>query len=390
MGRTAVAEIVQKRKTFPAYSLSKYTPLSLQIHNPATLHQPRLNAVQAVRALAALMVAYLHAIGLQVNPPHPFHQSIPGLMEVLSAGVDIFFVLSGFIITHSASRYSGGSEALHFLKKRFLRINPVYYVALLLFLAVSWHWLIKNHQLPTIPAILKAILLLPVADNKYSLSILPIAWTLSFEWLFYFLFALAIFMRSRNKVRFLVVLGTILVACHYILPIPDDRIRFITDPMLLEFLLGMLIYRCYILLTPTTAIAASLVIAGILLLVYHGCWGRTDLGNPIYILDSPLVLQRFLWLGVPGGLLLSGCVFLEKSGAMRFLWNNRIVNLFGDASYSLYLTHYTVYSIGEAIAFRFRPIPSADLSVFTWLFIAVIFGLLFYRTVERPLVRAFK
>lgn len=336
------------------------------------------------------MVAYLHAIGLQVNPPHPFHQYIPGLMEVLGAGVDIFFVLSGFIITHSASRYSGGGEALYFLKRRFIRLNPVYYAATLLFLAVSWHWLTKNHLLPTIPAMLKAIFLLPVADKKWSLSILPVAWTLSFEWLFYFLFALAILVRAGDKIRFLMVLGIILISGHYILHSPDDRLRFITNPMMLEFLLGMLIYRCYTLLTPTTAIAASLAIAGILMLVYHGCWGKTYLGNPIYILDSPLVLQRFLWLGVPGGLLLSGCVFLEKSGAMSFLWNNRLANLLGDASYSLYLTHYTIYSIGEAIAIRFRPIPNADLSVCIWLFAAITFGLLFYRAVERPLVRAFK
>jgi exopolysaccharide production protein ExoZ len=349
-----------------------------------------LNAVQAVRALAALMVAYLHAIGLQVHPPQPFHQYIPGLMEVLNAGVDIFFVLSGFIITHSASRYSGGREALHFLKRRFLRINPTYYAATLLFLAVSWHWLMKNHLLPTAPAILKAIVLLPVADNKWSMCIPPVAWTLSFEWFFYFLFALAIFSRSRDKVIFLTVLGAILIAGHYILPIPDDRIRFITNPMLLDFLLGMLIYRCYTRLTPTTTLAASLAIAGILLLVYHGCWGKTYLGNPIYILDSSLVLQRFLCLGVPGGLLLAGCVFLEKRGALSLLWNNRVVNLLGDASYSLYLTHYTVYSIGEAIALRFRPIPNADLSVCIWLFLAITFGVLFYRTVERPLVRAFK
>jgi exopolysaccharide production protein ExoZ len=234
-----------------------------------------LNAVQAVRALAALMVAYLHAIGLQVNPPHPFHQYIPGLMEVLNAGVDIFFVLSGFIITHSASRYSGGREALQFLKRRFLRINPVYYAATLLFLAVSWHWLMKNHLLPTAPAILKAIFLLPLADNKWSLCILPVAWTLSFEWFFYFLFALAIFSRTGDKVRFLTVLGALLIAGHYVLHIPDDRIRFITNPMLLDFMLGMLIYRCYTRLTPTTAIAASLAIAGILLLIYHGCWGKT-------------------------------------------------------------------------------------------------------------------
>jgi exopolysaccharide production protein ExoZ len=348
-----------------------------------------LNAVQAIRALAALMIAYLHAIGLQVHPSQPFHQHIPGLMDVLSAGVDIFFVLSGFIITHSASRYFGGREALHFLKKRFLRINPVYYIATLLFLAISSHWLVKNHLLPTTPAILKAIFLLPVADNKWSLCILPVAWTLSFEWFFYFLFALAILTRARDKVIFLLVLGTILIAGHYLLPVPDDRIRFITNPMLLEFLLGMLIYRCYTLLTPTPTLAASLTIAGILLLVYHGFFGKTYLGDPTYILDSTLVLQRFLWLGVPAGLLLSGCVFLEKSGALSFLWNNRVINRLGDASYALYLTHYTIYSIGEAITLRFRPTSNADLSVCIWLFLAITFGLLFYRTVERPLVRAF-
>jgi exopolysaccharide production protein ExoZ len=343
-----------------------------------------------MRALAALMIAYLHAIGLQVNPPQPFHQQLPGLMDVLSSGVDIFFVLSGFIITHSASRYSGGQQTLIFLKKRFIRVNPVYYVAACLFLAISWHWLMKNRLLPGTASILKAIFLLPVADNTWSASILPVAWTLCFEWFFYLLFALAIFARSRDKVLFLSVLAFILVSGRYFLHSGDIRIMFVTNPILFEFLLGMLIYRYYTYRTPTAAFAAGLALAGITLFVCQGCWSKIYLASPDTVIDGSLSLQRFILRGIPSGLLLCGCIFLEKRGALTSLWNNRVVNWLGDASYSLYLTHYTVYSIGEAIALRLRPALNADLSVCIWLLLGIIIGVLFYRAVERPLLGVFR
>src|SRR5258708_8910349 len=192
------------------------------------------------------MVAWFHAIALQVDPPRPFYQGVLRFMGVLNGGVDIFFVLSGFIISHSATRYIGRREGLHFLKNRFIRLNPVYYIAVLLFFIVRWHWLKSNHLLPGSASILKSVLLFPVADGRtWSEYILPVAWTLCFEWFFYLLFAGAVALRIRNKALPLTVLILLLVGTQHFLAFRDFRIRFIATPMLLDFIFGMLISRGY-------------------------------------------------------------------------------------------------------------------------------------------------
>jgi exopolysaccharide production protein ExoZ len=320
------------------------------------------------------MVAWFHAVELQVYAPPPFHQNIPRLLDVLSSGVDIFFVLSGFIISHSASRYSGSPQALDFLRRRFVRINPVYYVALLLYLAIRWHWMVNNHRIPGTASLLQSIILLP-SGGANSWPILPVAWTLCFEWLFYLFFALAIAARIRNKALLLSALGVIF---------------FISNPIMLEFLLGMLIYRWYSYRPPTTAIAAGLALAGILLFISQCCWGNIIVAAPIGVVNGSISLERCIFRGIPAALLLSGCVFLEKKNVLSLLWNNKAVQRLGDSSYSIYLTHFTVYTVCGGIMVRLGPVINSDLSVIVWLILGITTGVLFYRTVETSLLRAFR
>jgi exopolysaccharide production protein ExoZ len=112
--------------------------------------------------LAALLIAYLHAIGTQVYTPPAYYQFRPISREVnlLGIGVDIFFVISGFIISLTAASYKGRDQSLHFLKKRFIRLNPVYYIALLIFLAVNIHHMLKDY-VPGYEVFLKSVILLP-------------------------------------------------------------------------------------------------------------------------------------------------------------------------------------------------------------------------------------
>lgn len=320
------------------------------------------------------MVAWMHAIVLQAFLPPAFHQNDPRLVDVLTAGVDIFFVLSGFIISHSASRYSGRRQSLNFLRKRFFRINPVYYVALILFLAVRWHWMVKTGHTPGTVSILKSIILLPVVSQT-TLPIMPVAWTLCFEWVFYLLFAITIAFRSVNRPWLLPALGVIFYIIH---------------PIMLEFLLGMAIYRWWSWRPPSTALAAGLALTGILLLVSQCFWGNIIVGDPSTLTTAGLSLERGLFRGIPAAFLLSGCVFLENKNALHSLWNNKTIEGLGDASYSIYLTHYTVYMVCAGIMVRLGPIIDPDFSVVIWLLFAISTGILFYRTVETSLLRVFR
>ncbi|WP_431217319.1 acyltransferase family protein [Puia sp. P3] len=352
----------------------------------------RLGSIQFLRMLAALLIACLHGIETQVYTPPGYYPSRPISREVgaLGIGVDIFFVISGFIISLTAAGYNGRDQSLHFLKKRFIRLNPVYYIALLIFLALNIHHMLKDY-VPGYEVFLKSVILLPLADSAiWNVCILPVAWTLNFEWYFYILFAIAIALPVKNKPRFLIALGIILVACYYIPGITDARIWFVTNPILLEFLMGAGIYLWYRHVLPSRAVAYGLLIGGVALYLLDTVYGSMFLNDLSGTAEGRIAFQRVLQMGIPAALIMSGCVFLEKNGLFLPLWNRRWVQLLGNASYSLYLTHYITYTALEALFVRIGPVMNFNLSIVTWFLIAVINGILFYRYVEYPLLQTLR
>lgn len=350
----------------------------------------KLGSIQFLRMTAALLIAYVHAIELQVHPIPPFYQNIPHWVDLTTIGIDIFFVMSGFIIAWSTARYSSQGQSLYFLKKRFFRLAPAYYIATLGYLIIDFHYLSRTHQLPDTSQIIKSIFLVPVADtNAWIYTILPVAWTLSFEWFFYLLFAFTMAVGSRYRNGLFILLGLIFVSAHYVLVPADYRLIFITNPITLEFIAGVVIYECYTRLTPAAPVIYSLLLAGLGLCMYQ-LFAGPHLSDPAYIFDGSLSLQRFLFRGIPAALLVAGCIFMEKKGLWLSLWKNRLVNLLGDASYSLYLTHYATYLLGEAAYTRWGPIINPDITVFVWLIFALLISIIFYRLVERPLLEKLK
>jgi exopolysaccharide production protein ExoZ len=347
----------------------------------------RLGSIQFLRMFAALLIAYLHAIGTQVYTPPGFQEDMARGINEFGIGVDIFFVISGFIIALTAGSYDGWRQSLHFLKKRFIRLNPVYYIALLLFLAVNFHHMWKTH-IPGYGSFLKAILLLPVADTIGWLpSVMPVAWTLNFEWYFYILFALAIAIPIKNKHWFLILLCSALVACYAIAGVTASRVWFITNPIMLEFLMGIAIFLWYRRSTPPPRIAYGLLIGGVALALYDILRGTTFVNDVYGTAEGRIALLRMLHMGIPAALLVAGCLFLEKNGLLAPLWNNRYVQLLGNASYSIYLIHYITYSALAALFLRLGPVLNINLSISLWFLIATVSGILFYRYVEEPLLQ---
>ena len=97
----------------------------------------KLNSIQFLRAVAALLVVYEHSMDVLVNYGVSWQQNFYHLNGFGCIGVDLFFVISGFIITYVASKYRGFDEGMQFLEKRFWRINPIYYIATIFCLIVA-------------------------------------------------------------------------------------------------------------------------------------------------------------------------------------------------------------------------------------------------------------
>ena len=349
----------------------------------------KLRSIQFLRAIAAILVAYAHSVTVQMRFSHSFQQDLFHLPGLGAAGVDIFFVISGFIISYSAGRYKGGREGAAFLGHRFKRINPVYYLVTVLLILLSLHPQLKDHSfLLTWTQIGKSIILLPVFDRTgFSGIILSQGWTLSFEWFFYLLFLATILSRTRHKERWLMIMISTLVTAGLFLHGGDYRLHFISNPILLEFLLGVVIYWCYSRISVPKTTARILLFSGIALYILEIGTGYGYIGDSTRTVDGSLSLLRlFLW-GIPAALLVSGCLFVEKNGSGSFILNNKLIDLLGNSSYSLYLLHFIVFDLCVALYLRVGFFMNPDLAIFVQLVLAITASALFYKWVEAPLLR---
>jgi exopolysaccharide production protein ExoZ len=350
----------------------------------------KIRSIQSLRALAAILVVYLHSMDLQTSFSHSRQQGFFHLRNFGAFGVDIFFVISGFIIPFAAAKYKGLQDSRTFLIKRFIRVNPIYYLATLLYLALAFHTLSQGPSpIFTIHKLVNSIVLLPLLDHSaYTPPILGLAWTLSFEWWFYLLFAVAILFRNRlNLPPAAILLPLLLLLSTPFLLLKDTRLIFFTNPLILEFLLGLGIYHCYQSIKISINMALLLLIAGILICIIEIVVGFGTIDEAGYTMNIELSMYRSICWGIPAAMIVAGCIFLERSGAGNPIWKNKWVALIGDASYSIYLFHLSLFTILAGIYTRIGFFWDPDLAIILQVLLAVGFGIAFYRWVEVPLLR---
>lgn len=279
-----------------------------------------LVSVQYARAVAALLVVLAHLSGFsafqQVSTAH-----FGGF------GVDIFFVISGFIMWET----SKVQRPADFMRRRIARIVPPYWFYTTLLVALA---LIAPRFAPNIELNWKAVLgsyfFIPYTDHRGVMNpILLQGWTLNFEMYFYIIFALSLFIRSLAA-RLLAISGFFL--CSAALGLAVDKswaiLSQITGTILLEFVFGMLVSIYWQRRKIGTSTSLALISVGVIALIASE-------------LQQPSVEYRFILFGIPSALLLSGLRGME-TWLSRRPW--RVLLATGDASYSLYLSHPFVLS----------------------------------------------
>ncbi len=295
--------------------------------------------IDYLRGLASLWVVLFH---YKFQIPIPVFQ---GLIHHGNAGVQIFFVLSGYVIFQSLKRHLKFQlrGAWMFLRKRFFRIYPAFWMSLVLSFAII---LIMDHKTPRfVDYFGSATLIYPFIGGK---SPQVIYWTLVFEQQFYIFMALLI-LPVFQKIRMpLIYLSSLIAFGCLIRTIPDTWVFFLLPSHWAEFLLGILVY-CILHeenKTPTVLIFVALSIFGL----FHSFEMRAAVGSAFLIL--------FLY---PRQTLMEKGIFLP----LKFL---------GRISYSLYLLHFPVLNVVQIFT------SSRILA----LAMALILAHLSYKACERP------
>ena len=286
------------------------------------MHATRIGSVQALRAFAALSVAILHVLH-DAGPLDP--SGLVGLgYNALpwASGVDLFFVISGFVMVYSSADLFGRSgSATRFMARRLIRIVPLYWAATTLFLivALATPGNVSQDDL-SLGHVVMSYAFLPCRRPDGSIQpIYSLGWTLNYEMFFYVIFAACIALPRRGAVAAVALLLGSAMALHRLVPPNATALVFWTDGMLLEFLLGMavaVVAAKGVALTAWVRLGLALTALIVLIAAHHSG-----------------IASRPVTTGVPMSFLVGAAVLGRPLRVPRALL------LLGDASYALYLVH---------------------------------------------------
>ncbi len=326
-----------------------------------------LGRLQVLRAVAAYMVVVYHAFEALSGNGYGV-SSIP----VGAAGVDLFFVISGFIMVYIARPEAKPGA---FLLNRVGRIVPLYWLAT--FIAVGLvafrPWLFPTSILGWDTLVASLAFFTMMGNGGFFTPILAVGWTLNLEMAFYVLFALSLIAPPRFRLPVLVALMTALFAAGLAAP-ASSFMSFYGNTILYEFAAGCLIGQA----VRTPAIFAQLKRIPALGLVAIGSIWLALSGTA---LDN-LPMRPLIW-GAPSVLIVLGVVMLDMTRARTT--NNFLASL-GDASYSAYLLHPFVLAGMTLAAFPVLDTSYAAAAVFLLVTIGltIAISLLSYRYFETP------
>ena len=287
-------------------------------------------------------------------------------------GVDIFFVVSGFIIFVTARQ--SDATPLGFMRKRLIRVAPLYWVLTLFLAGVA---VMKPEVLATTVFDLRhfvaSMLFIPWQHPQIG-AMLPLlipGWTLNYEMAFYVMFAVSLALpRSIRLWALLALLGG-MVGLGAAMPL-SGILAFYTDPIILEFAAGLLIAKAW-----TSGVTVPVKAASFVML----------LGFALLLAGSETTLPRIVAAGIPAFLIVAGAVFSESRYRLK---PSRTLVLLGDASYSIYLSHVIVLPVVAKLWLASGLDgggPSGMVFVIVAMAASAFAGVVLYKLVERPLLQ---
>lgn len=336
--------------------------------------RPEIQSLQVLRAIAAISISAAHihrSTGLLMNRDISFMPPI-----FFDWGVDLFFIISGFIIFYVHRQDFGKPYKLkEYLTKRFIRVYPAYWIAALLVSPVFFIFpYIGSGYERDFGVIIKSFLLIPQTHSP----VLFVGWTLVHEIRFYLVFGLLIWFKKSWGFILACILIFSTILTYVINPPgfnylnPQNLIGYLFSYFNIEFLLG--VFGAYIMGLSNARLQK--VYFTILIFSYL-----------IFLRFSnvDILEQRVFFLGIPFVIIVTLLGIYELKHSLKI---PAILLYLGRASYAIYLTHV----LFNGIFIRFLVIGGfsnsayLQLIMFVVLVLSVSGGCIFYSMIEKPLL----
>ncbi|WP_159726113.1 acyltransferase [Methylosinus sp. Ce-a6] len=319
--------------------------------------------IQILRGIAASIVVIYHSIGTAHHYVPDEESIILQIFNYGSCGVDLFFVIYGFIIYHSTHASSVSPKS--FLARRIKRIVPIYWLstALMIGITVVSPASFRNEGHFSASHFIESLFFVTFSSGR--MPIVYVGWSLEFEMFFYLIVALLL-CRPENAWNRLIYAFSFLVVAH-LAPLGDTFQvigGFFTSPKILEFVYGVMAAQMFHHGRLSNGAIASAAVATLAI-------AATD--RQSYVLWAGLPAAIGVFLAAKRSIGVDSPSRMEKFGAQ-----------IGDASYSIYL--FQVFMISGACKAIFRLHPSIDVLIVVTAVSSIFGGWLFFILLEKPLL----
>lgn len=312
-----------------------------------------LSNIQILRAFAAINVAVFHIIGASL------HYNIPSTMFMFMKdwgqnGVDIFFVISGFIMVYIQEKKH--RKFLPFIKDRVERIVPIYWFLTIFFYGL--YLFVPGAFMGTKLTLIEFLTSLLFISNWFGFSypVVMVGWTLELEMLFYIIFAFCLLIKNK----FISYFSMIVVVCLLVL---FSHMNLI----MLEFVLGMLCGYIYLNIKKKNGMLVFII--GLLLLF-------------VTLIIKTEIDRFFVW-GIPSFFIVLGLLWMKQ-------YRNKLLEYLGNASYSIYLIQIFSIPVFYKIVVKYLYFLNGNIVAVLALLFTVLVSCLFYQLIELNIVRALK
>jgi len=319
--------------------------------------------IQALRAFAAISVLIFHTL--------PHYQAMNGKSTLLHsifsfgfAGVDLFFVISGYVIAMTTVDYLPNLlNGLRFIERRAFRIYFGYWPFLLL--AYLFQTSIDSPRAESW-SVIKSFFLLSPNMNEL---VLGVAWSLTYELYFYTLFFFLILLGGKKRKFLLIAYFLVIIVVN--VTVGYQTLKLMVHPFVLEFISGCFLYYFFkrynkmILLIPFGIMIVTLIYIAVDENARNGLWRVGTFGTASFLL---------VW----------SAIILHDNG-IRSL---NILSKLGDASYTIYLSHTVFLTFFYLSGLRSYLVKNGSLFVevgfFSYIIFILIVSYFIYLFVEKP------